>query len=83
MCKKRINRVKKIREEQKLTVRELADLTEMSFSALSDIENWKSIPSQESILRICYALKRKTHEVFMLNADKTYEYFVRNSKQKP
>jgi transcriptional regulator with XRE-family HTH domain len=65
-----LNRIKKLRWEQNMSVRELAVLSGVSHAHITDIENGKAIPTQITILKISKALNKKTWEVFMLNWEK-------------
>ena len=59
-----MNNLKKVRNEQHLTVRELAKKTRISPSFISGIENGKSNPTLEIIRKICNALNKKIEEIF-------------------
>lgn len=63
-----------------MTVRELADKSELSHSTITDIENFKEIPSQLVMVSISSALNMDIRDVFNLNAEiLDIYYFGRNT----
>ena len=64
-------RVASKRRELQLTQEVLAEKTDMSINQISNIENNKSIPSIETILKLCQILKT-TPDYLLLGIDKGY-----------
>ncbi|MBW9154267.1 helix-turn-helix transcriptional regulator [Clostridium estertheticum] len=59
-----MNKLKKIRNEKKLTVRALAKKADVSPSFISGIENNVANPTLDVVKRICKALDKKIEEIF-------------------
>lgn len=59
-----MNNLKKIRIKKHLTVRALAEKTELSPSYISGIENNTANPTLDVIKKICKALNKKIEEIF-------------------
>ena len=66
----KLNRVKEIRKELHMTVRDLEDSSGLSHAAITKIENFKSIPSQLSMMQISKGLNKRVGEVFLLDYNK-------------
>jgi len=49
--------LKKVRNEQKLSVRALADLADMDYTNISNIENGQSNPSMTTVMFLAEALQ--------------------------
>jgi len=64
-------RISSRRKELNLTQEVLAEKTDMSINQISNIENNKSIPSIETILKLCEVLKT-TPNYFLLGIKKDY-----------
>jgi transcriptional regulator with XRE-family HTH domain len=62
-----LNRVKQLRLERGLSLRELSKLSGVDKSVIYRIENGYSYPTQITMMRISRGLKHETHEVFDLN----------------
>ena len=62
-------RISSRRKELNLTQEVLAEKTDMSINQISNIENSKSIPSVETILKLCEVLKT-TPNYFLLGINK-------------
>ena len=62
------SRISTRRKNLKLTQETLAEMVDMSINQISNIENNKSIPSVETILKLCEALKT-TPNYFLLGID--------------
>lgn len=62
-----LNRILYIRNEQKLSQYQLAMLSNLSRSTISDLENGRHIPSQLSIRSVSKALNLKCCQVFLLD----------------
>jgi len=56
--------LKKIRTEKKLSTRALADLAEMDFGNINEIENGKVNPSITTVIIIAEALKVNPADLF-------------------
>lgn len=65
--------IKKIRNEKKLSIRELSRRSGVSNAVISDIECYKSIPKIEVLLRLMYALEIG-FDVFFKNIWYTTDY---------
>jgi transcriptional regulator with XRE-family HTH domain len=57
-------RLKKARTDKKLSVRALADIADMDFGNISEIENGKVNPSLTSIVLLAEALELDPSELF-------------------
>jgi transcriptional regulator with XRE-family HTH domain len=75
----KLNHIKKIRKEMNMSQQELANKCDLSRSAISDVENFISIPNQLTMLLICFGLQRNLHEVFETDYNILNPYFGRNS----
>jgi transcriptional regulator with XRE-family HTH domain len=62
-------RLKKIRKEQGLSLRALAEKSGISKSTLNDIENGKSNPTTETLAKIAKALNIKVSDFFRTEND--------------
>ncbi|AFK87736.1 transcriptional regulator [Thermoanaerobacterium phage THSA-485A] len=62
-------RLKKIRKEQGLSLRALAEKSGISKSTLNDIENGKSNPTTETLAKIAKALNIKMSDLFRTEND--------------
>ncbi len=62
-----LNKIKKIREQKGLTLRDLERITGIDHSTISRIENGYSLPSQTTMLLIARGLKMDVNEVFYLD----------------
>jgi len=58
------NKVKDIRMEKGLSVQQLALLSQLSNSTVSDIENGKEMPNHLTMLRLCKSFDMKMQHVF-------------------
>lgn len=59
--------LKKIRNERKLSVRALADLADMDYTNISNIENGQSNPSMTTVIFLAEALKVSPAELITFN----------------
>lgn len=59
-----IIKLKDVRIKRQLTIRELAELSGISRSQISDIENGKSMPTIETLCRLAKALGVGTEELY-------------------
>ena len=59
------NRIAARRKELRLTQESLTDLTDISTNQLSNIENNRSVPTIETIMKLCTAMKA-TPDYFLL-----------------
>ena len=62
-----MNKVKHYRKKQGLTIEQLATLSELSISTISDLERYNKIPSQYTMVKLSCALGVPTHHVFNLH----------------
>lgn len=62
-----LNKIKQIRGEKNLSLRELSRLSGVHESTIERIEKGESSPTQITMLRIAKGLKKDTSEVFNLN----------------
>ena len=68
-----------IRKERNITVRELNKMTKVSIGVISDLENHRSMPRIETILRLMMALDIPLNEIFSCKFDNcNKEYTGRN-----
>lgn len=58
------NRLRETRQNQKLTIRDLARLAGVSISTISRIETGESDPTLSMMCRLCKALHAKLDDVF-------------------
>lgn len=70
MKNKALNRIKHIRKELKLTVRELEELSGINHSTITKVENGDIIPTQLTMLMLAKGLNLRVHEVFILDYTK-------------
>lgn len=76
-----LNRIKVVRKELHMSVRDLAIKCELSHSAITDLENGLSVPTHISMLLICKGLDKKFEEIFVTDPSILDSYFGRNSDQ--
>jgi len=58
-------RLAKIRKQRKLTQERLAEMTDLANNYISNIENGRSIPSLETLAKLCEALDVTPNEFLM------------------
>jgi transcriptional regulator with XRE-family HTH domain len=76
-------RVRQLRKEHNLTLRELADKVGIDFTYLSKIETGKGVPpSEETIRRLAELLNSDSDELILL-ADKLPDQFERELLARP
>lgn len=68
------NRIRKAREQKNLTQEQLAEIIGMSNNYISNIERNHSIPSLETLLKICNALQVTPDYVLMDSIYTSKEY---------
>lgn len=61
-------RIKYFREDQKLTLQELADKSKIPMAYIEKFENGEATPSNSDISKLIFALN-STYEVFLMNTD--------------
>lgn len=76
-----LNRIKQIRKEKGLKVRDLAKLCDLSHSTITSVENFSSMPSHITMLLICRGLNKKLEDVFENDPSILDTYFGRNTDQ--
>jgi len=67
-------KIKEYRNNAGYTQEKLAELANMEIASLSNIENGKNFPSNDTLERLCQALKVEPYELFM------FEYFDNSPK---
>lgn len=72
------NRISARRKELQLTQEMVTDLTDISTNQLSNIENNRSVPTVETILKLCEALK-VTPDYFLLGIIKNIGEDISNA----
>ena len=65
------HRISSRRKELNFTQETLAEMTDMSINQISNIENNKSVPSTETILKFCEVLN-STPDYFLLGINKDF-----------
>lgn len=60
-----MNRLHEIREEKKLSIRELARRSGVSKTQINEIENGQSDPTLKTMCRIAKALNMKIEDIFL------------------
>ena len=58
-------RLAKIRKDRGLTQEKLAEMTDLANNYISNIENNRSIPSLETLVRICAALEVTPNDILL------------------
>jgi len=76
-------KVRRLRQEQRLTLQQLADGTGLSKPLLSQIENDQVIPPLATLLRIAKALRVNLHHFFQEEGDSEKCILVRAGERKP
>lgn len=62
-----MNKIRKIRKEQKITLKQLSETTGISLSYISNLEREKrDNPSYDIMKKICITLKSNINDVFKL-----------------
>lgn len=74
-------RVAAIRRKRKLTQEQLAEQTELSNIYISHIENSRSIPSLETLMKLCSALDTTPDEL-LLGTKQNMENYLQSDIQK-
>lgn len=57
MCEKILKKVKTLRKQKNMTLKEMAEKTKLSEGFLSNIENCKRVPSLDTLDKIAIALR--------------------------
>ena len=68
-------RIAKIRRSRGLTQEQLAELTDVTNNFISHIENSRSIPSLETVVKLCAALK-VTPDALLLGAEVSRQEYL-------
>ena len=58
-------RIASLRRKRRLTQEQLAEKTELSTNYISHIENSRSIPSLETVMKLCAALEITPNELLL------------------
>ena len=69
------NRIAQLRKNRKITQEKLAEKAEISNNYLSNIENNHSIPSLETVMKLCAALD-VTPDELLLGTSKTEKHYL-------
>jgi len=69
-------RIKWLREQKRLTQEQLAEVIDMSNNYISNIENNRSIPSLETLVKICNALDTTPDYILLDSVYACKEYIV-------
>lgn len=75
-------RLAKIRREKGLSQDNLAEKAELSSNYLSHIENFRSIPSLETVLKLCDALDITPNELLLGIEDTQKDYLQNDISEK-
>lgn len=73
-------RLAEIRKSRKLTQEKLAEQTDLANNYISNIENSRSIPSLETLVKLCDALDVTPNEI-LLGASLTSEWYMDDELQ--
>ncbi len=73
-------RLAEIRKSRKLTQEKLAEQTDLANNYISNIENSRSIPSLETLVKLCEALDVTPNEI-LLGASLTSEWYMDDELQ--
>jgi len=76
-------KVRRLRQEQRLTLQQLADGTGLSKPLLSQVENDQVIPPLATLLRIAKALRVNLHHFFQEEGDSEKCILVRAAERQP
>ena len=76
-------KVRRLRQEQRLTLQQLAEATGLSKPLLSQIENDQVIPPLATLLRIAKALRVNLHHFFQEEGDSEKCILVRAEERRP
>lgn len=63
----KLNYVKQLRWNQGLNVRELAQRSGVHHGTITKVENFETMPRQDTMLKISRGLKMNTEEVFLID----------------
>lgn len=66
-------RIKEIRKQKKLTQEKLAELAGIETPSLSNIENGKNYPGNETLFKLSSALNVKPYELYKFEHEKSIE----------
>ncbi|MDR1628773.1 MAG: helix-turn-helix domain-containing protein [Oscillospiraceae bacterium] len=69
-------RLSNIRKQQKLTQEKLAEKTNLANNYISNIENGRSIPSLETLIKLCEALEITPNDLLVGTATTSPSYMV-------
>lgn len=75
-------RVSNIRKEKKLTQAQLAEKANLTNNYISNIETHHSIPSLETLVKICNALEVTPNDLLVGTVQTSSEYFVQETFEK-
>ena len=75
-------RISKIRKEKKLTQAQLAEKANLTNNYISNIETQHSIPSLETLVKICNALNVTPNDLLMGTVKTSGEYLIKETFEK-
>ncbi len=67
-------RLAKIRKDKKLTQERLAEITNLANNYISNIENNRSIPSLETLVKLCEALEVTPNDILLGSSTSSQNY---------
>lgn len=71
-------RISNLRRQKKLTQEELAEKTDLSTNYISHIENSRSIPSLETLMKLCAAMDVTPNELLLGTSQNRTDYLSAN-----
>lgn len=75
-------RISNLRRQKKLTQEELAEKTDLSTNYISHIENSRSIPSLETLMKLCAAMDVTPNELLLGTSQNRTDYLQNEVQQK-
>lgn len=75
-------RISNLRRQKKLTQEELAEKTDLSTNYISHIENSRSIPSLETLMKLCAAMDVTPNELLLGTSQNRTDYLQTEVQQK-
>ena len=75
-------RIASLRRKRRLTQEQLAEKTELSTNYISHIENSRSIPSLETLMKLCAALEITPNELLLGTSQNMTDYPQTEVQQK-
>lgn len=75
-------RIASLRRKRRLTQEQLAEMAELSIVYISHIENSRSIPSLETVMKLCAALEITPNELLLGTSQNMTDYLQTEVQQK-